>query len=139
MPKIYVLDACAIIASLKNEEGADKVENIFISQNKSNDIKIIMHKINLLEVYYDVIKRCGEATAKNVLAEIKKNPIKIISQLSNQLFFEAGKLKAKYRISLADSIALSMAYLQNGMLVTSDHHEFDIIEQKEKISFCWIR
>jgi len=139
MPKIYVLDACAIIASLKNENGADKVENIFISQKKSNDIKIIMHKINLLEVYYDVVKRCGEATAKNVLAEIKKNPIKIISRFSNQIFFEAGKLKAKYRISLADSIALSTAYLQKGVLVTSDHHEFDIVEQKEKISFYWIR
>jgi uncharacterized protein with PIN domain len=85
MPKIYVLDACAIIASLKNENGADKVENIFISQKKSHDT-IIMHKINLLEVYYDVVKRCGEATAKNVLAEIKKNPIKIISQFSNPMF-----------------------------------------------------
>jgi PIN domain nuclease of toxin-antitoxin system len=138
MPKIYVLDACAIIASLKNENGADNVENIFVSQKKSKDI-IIMHKINLLEVYYDVVKRCGEATAKNVLAEIKKNPIKIISQFSNSIFFEAGKLKAKYKISLADSIALSMAYLQKGVLVTSDHHEFDIIEQKEKISFYWIR
>jgi len=139
MPKIYVLDACAIIASLKNEEGANKVENIFISQKKSNDMQIIMHKINLLEVYYDVVKRCGEAAAKNVLAEIKRNPIKIISLFSNQLFFEAGKLKAKYRISLADSIALSLTYLQKGILVTSDHHEFDIIEQKEKISFYWIR
>ncbi len=139
MPKIYVLDACAIIASLKNEDGADKVENIFISRKKSNDIKIIMHKINLLEVYYDVVKRCGEATAKNVLTEIKKNPIEIISPFSNRIFFQAGKLKAKYRISLADSIALSTAYLQKGVLVTSDHHEFDIVEQKEKISFYWIR
>jgi len=103
MPKIYVLDACAIIASLKNENGADKVENIFISQKKSHDT-IIMHKINLLEVYYDVVKRCGEAIAK-----------------------------------LANSIALSMAYLQKGILVTSDHHEFDIVEQREKISFYWIR
>jgi predicted nucleic acid-binding protein len=136
---MYILDACAIIASLKNEDGAEKVENIFISQKKSNDIKIVMHKLNLLEVYYDVIKRCGETAAKNVLSEIKRNPIQIISQFSNSVFLEAGKLKAKYRISLADSIALSMAYLQNGALVTSDHHEFDIIEQKEKISFCWIR
>jgi len=139
MPKIYVLDACAIIASLKNEEGTDKVENIFISQKKSNDIKIVMTKINLLEVYYDIVKRCGEASAKSVLAEIKRNPIKIISQFPNSVFFEAGKLKAKYKISLADSIALATAYLQKGALVTSDHHEFDVIEKNEKISFCWIR
>ena len=32
-------------------------------------------------------------------------------------------------VSLADSI----------VLVTSDHHEFDIVEQREKISFYWIR
>jgi len=139
MSKVYVLDACAIIASLKNEDGTEKVENIFISQKKYNDIKIVMHKVNLLEVYYDVVKRCGESVAKNVLSEIKKNPIKIISPISDTLFFKAGILKAKYRISLADSIALSTAYLLKGMLVTSDHHEFDIVEQKEKISFCWIR
>jgi len=30
-----------------------------------------MHKVNLLEVYYDVVKRCGEPIAKNVLSEIK--------------------------------------------------------------------
>jgi predicted nucleic acid-binding protein len=98
-----------------------------------------MHKVNLLEVYYDVVKRCGETIAKNVFSEIKRNPIKIISPISNSVFFEAGRLKAKYKISLADSIALSTAYLLKGNLVTSDHHEFDIIEQKEKSSFCWIR
>ena len=39
----------------------------------------------------------------------------------------------------ADSIALAQTLILDGELLTSDHHEFDVIEEKEDISFCWIR
>ena len=52
---------------------------------------------------------------------------------------EAGRLKSKYRISLADSIALAEALILGGELLTCDHHEFDVIKKKEPINFMWIR
>ena len=53
---------------------------------------------------------------------------------------EAGRLKACYRISIADSVALAEASVSWGRLLTADHHEFDAVEKKEgNIGFCWIR
>lgn len=50
-----------------------------------------------------------------------------------------GKCKASYRISFADSFALAQAKVSSSVLLTSDHHEFDIIESKEDIDFAWVR
>ena len=40
---------------------------------------------------------------------------------------------------LADSIALAQAIVSSAELLTSDHLEFDPIEGKEGLRFCWIR
>jgi predicted nucleic acid-binding protein len=60
-------------------------------------------------------------------------------KLSDKVFTEAGRFKASYKISLADSIALAETSVSGGKLLTADHHEFDIIEKQEKIKFNWIR
>ena len=52
---------------------------------------------------------------------------------------EAGRLKATYRISLADSIALAEASVSGGILLTADHHELELVEKNENIVFHWIR
>lgn len=137
MRERYVLDACAIIAALTNEPGVNVVADIFDKARK--DVEVVVNKINLLEVYYDVLRRCGKETADDVLHEFKMNPIDIVSEISDEVFMEAGRLKAAYRISLADSIALAETFVRGGKLVTSDHHEFDVIEENENIGFIWIR
>ena len=53
--KHYVMDACAMLALLCNEQGADKVAEILNTANKGN-VTIEMHKANLLEVYYDLLR-----------------------------------------------------------------------------------
>ena len=45
---IYVLDACAVLAYINNEIGADKVEQLLMSQQR-----VFMASINLLEICYD--------------------------------------------------------------------------------------
>ena len=55
------------------------------------------------------------------------------------LFAEAGRLKASYKISFADSFALAQTIVSGGELLTSDRHEFEVIEGKEDIRFVWIR
>jgi predicted nucleic acid-binding protein len=61
------------------------------------------------------------------------------SKISDEIFLEAGRLKASYKISLADSIVLAEALVTNAKLLTADHHEFDVIEENEEILFLWIR
>ena len=74
----------------------------------------------------------------NILNHIKELNI-IIGEFTDKIFLEAGRLKATYRISLADSIALAEAIVSDGILLTADHHEFDLIETSEEIKFLWIR
>jgi predicted nucleic acid-binding protein len=134
--KNYVLDACAVMAFIHDEPGADNIENILNMAN-TNEANVFIHKINLLEVYYDVFRYKGKQVADDVLTEIKQ--IEIISNIPDELFFEAGRLKASYKISLADSFAIACASVYHAELVTADHHELDVVESKENIKFLWIR
>jgi len=134
----YVLDACAMLAVLSNESGADVVDDIY-EKASSGEVGLAMNKLNLLEVYYDLLRTYGKDRANEVLEEIRQLPIKIYSELSDEIFFEAGRLKTTYNISVADSIALAQAKSINGAIVTADHHEFDVIEEKESINIHWIR
>jgi len=131
----YILDACALIAALSDEPGVEMIEPLFLRA----DAEIAMNKLNLLEVYYHVYRRAGAKAADEVLAEIGRSPIRVLAEISNAVFKEAGRLKASYRISLADAVALAEASVSGGSLVTSDHHEFDPVQKAENISFVWIR
>ena len=75
----------------------------------------------------------------NFYKKFKQLPINIYHEISDEIFTEAGRLKASYKISLADSVALAQAIVSGGALLTADHHEFDAIEKHEKIRFEWIR
>jgi len=134
----YALDACALIALLQNEQGAEIVSDAFNAAYRG-EAEIIIHKANLLEVYYDAYHYRGREQADLMVVEIKKRPIQINSEITDDIFTEAGRLKATYRISFADSFALAQAKIFDGALLTSDHHEFDLVENSEDIEFAWIR
>jgi predicted nucleic acid-binding protein len=140
MAEAYVVDACALIAVLMDEEGSDILASKFAAAlDESSGVSIFMHKLNLLEVYYDVFRRLGKVIADSVVDEVKGNPITIVSDIDDGLFKEAGRLKASYSISLADTFAVSLAKANGAKLITSDHHEFDVLEEKGEASFLWIR
>jgi predicted nucleic acid-binding protein len=133
-----VLDACALLAYLYDENGADFMQSIFESAKKNN-VSIFMNAVNLLEVYYDILKTHGEHTAKETLNSIIHFPISVTYKIDEIIIEEAGKLKSKYRISLADSIGLAQSIVFNAHFVSADHHELDIVEANETIQFTWFR
>ena len=134
----YVLDACAVIAFINDEEGAEIIEKILLGAVKKEN-KVIINKINLLEIYYNFAREYDSETLKEAYYRIISLPMEINDLLNDDLFYEAARLKATYRISLADSIALAEASIRKAELLTSDHHEFDIVEANEKIRFRWFR
>jgi len=138
MTNIYVLDACALIAFLYDEQGADKVQKL-LEDSYTNTAEIFMHKINVLEVYYNIFKVEGEEKAQLFYSQLYKLPITVIDTISEPTFIKAGRLKALYKLSIADSLAIAETTIRKAALLTSDHHEFDIIEDKEDITFFWIR
>jgi predicted nucleic acid-binding protein len=134
----YVLDANAIVALLKNEEGADVVDNILV-QAAAGTCYACMNKYNLLEVYYGFYREDGEAFADEQVRAIHESPIAIIDMLSDDVFRQAGRIKAKYKLSLADAVVLGQGLAGGAVIVTSDHHEFETVEKNEKITFLWFR
>ncbi len=134
----YVLDACAVIAFILDEEGAGKVEKL-LSLSSEKKCSLFINKINLLEIYYNFRKEYDADTLEEAYSRILRLPVTIIDSISDKVFYEAGRLKSNYKVSLADAIALAEAKTRGAMLVTADHHEFDILDKKENIKFHWIR
>ena len=138
MSNTCVLDACALIAMLHHEPGADAVFDVLAASTRQGH-GVLMHRVNLLEVYYDAYRRGGAAHAKQLMQIIRRSRIVIVSTLDDTVFEHVGRLKTLYRLSLADTIALATALLHDATLVTGDHHEMDIIEKQEPIRFHWFR
>jgi PIN domain nuclease of toxin-antitoxin system len=132
------MDACALIASVAGERGSENVHKM-LNAAFDRDIVIIMNKITVLEVYYDIYRTYSKENAVKFLNDIKSIPIEINSEITDDLLKEAGRFKVTYKISLADSIVLAEAKINNASIITADHHEFNIIEQSEDIDFFWIR
>jgi predicted nucleic acid-binding protein len=138
MINVYIFDACALIAVLTNEKGADIVKDL-LQKAVNGEIRVLMHKLNFLEVYYDIYKQYGEEQAVKLIYDISISPIEIEDTITDDIFIMAGKLKALYKISLADSIGLATAMISGGYFVTADHHELDIVQEKEYSKIVFIR
>ena len=138
MNDFYILDACAVIAFLSKEPGGAEVYAL-LRRAERGEIKLFMHNLNLLEVYYGLRRAHGEASSRTSLDYIKHLPITFLSEIVGEPFIEAGRLKANYKISLADAILVSEAFILGATVVTADHHELDAVERVEPIRFYWIR
>lgn len=136
--KTFTVDACALIAYLFDEEGADLFENLLI-RARNNEVEMIMHMVNLGEVYYDALKRNDFVTAQTTYDHVKQLPIRFEKCISNQLLFKAGELKTSYRMSYADSFAAAQTILLNAELLTTDHKEFEPLAQANAIRIKWLR
>ena len=130
----FVLDACAVLALIRGEQGMEIVRNTIKS-----DAEVLLHSVTFLEIYYNIAKELGFDCADLYYEHMKQTKIEIIYQITENTIKNAGYYKSKYKISLGDAFVLATAKEQNAKIATSDHHEFDIIEQSENINILWIR
>ena len=132
---IVVLDACSLIAFFNDERGAEIVSKILQEVNR-----IEISAINLLEIAYDAVRRTGDsASATKIIEIVSALPVHICWDLDAALIKSASSFKARFRISMADAVALALAEKLSAPLVTCDHHEFDPIENSGQARFLWIR
>jgi len=132
----YVLDACAIIAIAKLEQGHETVNSLF-TKAINNKAGLLMHQINLLEVYNYIAKYHSATAADTMLNEIMKLPITIVKDFNLKC---ASRFYTAHKVSIADSIALATAHEYNAKLVTADYHDMKQIELADASpQFLWIR
>jgi PIN domain nuclease of toxin-antitoxin system len=133
----YVLDACAALAFLNDEEGADVVEDL-LNRAAAGKIFLSMSIINLLEVYYNELRDKDAEVAQVVLDMVRHYSIKVIDRVSDFIFHEAARLKVTHKMSLADAIGLATTAELSGTFVSSDHSELEAVENSEQIPFLWL-
>jgi predicted nucleic acid-binding protein len=133
----YIFDACALLTFLNDEAGAESVEGL-LQKAENAEIVVNMSIINLLEVYYDRIKTGKKLEIQAFLDFMQTAPIKGINSISGFVYHEAARLKASYKIALADAIGLATAMEFSAQFVTSDHAELEEVDQHEPIRFLWL-
>jgi predicted nucleic acid-binding protein len=133
----YVLDACALIAYFKGEEGHEAIARIF-EKALFGEVRLTMSKYNLLEVYYGFYRDDGRERAEEVFHDALSLPVEIIDELDDAVFREAGRFKARYSLALADAVALGLAAVSGKPLVTGDR-EFSPVEKGEGAAILWFR
>jgi PIN domain nuclease of toxin-antitoxin system len=128
-----ILDAHALMAFLEKEPGFKKIESLFKSAAEKADYLLIT-SVNLGEVFYIILRECGEDKAREVEEIVQTLPIKVIDA-DWKLTREAAKLKAFKKMSYADCFAAALASMHKGELITGDP-EFKAVE--EQIKIMWI-
>lgn len=131
----YVVDACALIAYLRDEPGAEVMEDLMTAPQNV----LSMHAVTLGEVYYDTRRVRDVALARQVLADVAILPIAVVRDLSDDLLVAAGEFKVAHRISYADAFVLALAHSTGASVVTTDHREFDPVAQAGQVAFYWLR
>lgn len=128
-----ILDAHGLLVFLEKEVGFEKVEQFFVNAVEKDNY-LLMTSVNFGEVYYIVLRECGQEKAYEIENVIKTLPIEIIDVDMN-LAREAARFKATNKISYADCFAAALAKLHKGEVVTGDK-EFKALENEVKI--IWI-
>jgi predicted nucleic acid-binding protein len=131
----HCLDACAVITYLRAEVGAEILRGII----EQPITLLAMHVCHLGEVYYDFLRADGVAAAQTVWEGVLELPLELRRDVDDVFIKRVGTIKIEEKVSVADAFAPALAERLQVPLVTTDHHEFDPIEQKGRFRFLWLR
>lgn len=123
----FVLDSYALLAFFRNEDGAEKVEQI-LNEAVTDKHQLYMTCINAGEVYYMSSRKDGITKAEIAWKAMRQFPILII-EADLEFTLAAAKLKAKYSISYADAFAAVLTIKRKATLITGDS-EFNALKNE---------
>ncbi|MBI5963088.1 MAG: type II toxin-antitoxin system VapC family toxin [Chloroflexi bacterium] len=121
----YVLDTFALLAYLKNEPAAARIEKVLETAGKEK-CRLFVSIINLGEILYITERRGGVSKAQDVLALIRQLPVEILPA-DEQAVFSAAHIKASHALSYADAFAAAAAIRESAVILTNDP-EFATVE-----------
>ncbi|MHB1361168.1 MAG: PIN domain-containing protein [Thermoleophilia bacterium] len=131
----WVLDASALLAYLKREEGFRKVKAV-LSAAAEGGAEVLINEINLGEVYSVIAKQRSLSAADSIVSEwLPLIPVTPISNSMADIIAVAG-LTARLGLHYADSFAAITAGQRNGVLLTTDR---DFEKVAGEIRIHWLR
>jgi uncharacterized protein len=133
MKKRRLLDSFAVLSWLQGEPGASVVAEL-LAEAKASHERLLLHEVNLAEVYYLTIRRAGEDRARSIAAQLLHLPVRIVAS-TPEILWQAARLKAQHPLSLADAFAAATAILMDATIITGDP-EFRAID--DLVDIRWI-
>lgn len=129
-----VLDSFALIAYFRDEIGAEAVENLLVTANKT-DTPLHMSEVNYAEVKYSIVKKDGAEAWAKATKILQGLPIEF-HPVTHAMAETAADFKARFKLSLADAFAAALAKERKAELLTGDR-EFKALEKEIKV--VWLK
>lgn len=130
--KKFILDSWAILSFLHKEKSHKKIKE-FLAFASKGKVHLFVSIVNLVEVYYKLIRKVGRDEAIKTVCSLQKIPIETVSA-TDDLVFKMAEVKADYPIALADCFAIAVALDKKAPILTGDP-EFKKVEELIKIEW----
>ncbi|MCF3649253.1 type II toxin-antitoxin system VapC family toxin [Synoicihabitans lomoniglobus] len=127
-----VLDSFALITYLRDQPGADHVEQL-MQEAATQQRTLWMTKVNYAEVHDMLVREEGAKIWTDCEAAIDGLPIRFVSA-DRSLANRAAQFKAAHKLSLADAFSAALAQTLDALLVTGDP-EFTPLAEEIKIDW----
>lgn len=121
-PDSIVLDTKPLIKLFAGEEGWEDVQEI-LSQVEQGRLEAAISVVTLTEVYYKYVREQRIDLAKTRTEQLRRGLNIGIIPVGPEVAVQAGELKGKYPVSIADAFIAACARVQ-GASVVSDDPEF---------------
>jgi len=129
----FVLDACAMLAYLNNEEGSALIEAI-LKKAEKNEASVFITAMDLAEIYHIVLKEEGREKALKTMVLIKNLPVKSIG-LDEPLLMSAGEIRVQFPLTLGDALVVAVAKSREAKVITGDR---DFKKVEKEVEVVWI-
>lgn len=130
MAESYVLDTSAVLTYVKAEEGSDAIEDILLLAKRGKHV-VYLSFISFMELYYIGWQEKGENIAKELIVLVESLPVERVDS-HPRLTLLAGRIKANYKLSVADAFIGATAIDKKAVLVHKDP-EFEAISRYVEI------
>jgi predicted nucleic acid-binding protein len=110
----FLLDTSALLTLIEDEPGAERVEQLLRTAS------IVIPWMCIFEVTYVTQQERGVTEAERRYALLRSLPVTHLWEHDEALLLTAARLKAQFRLPLADTIIAACALRGNAILVHKD-------------------
>ncbi|MDR1190233.1 MAG: PIN domain-containing protein [Verrucomicrobiales bacterium] len=128
----HVFDSYALLAYLRDEDGADAVQTVLEQASRSGN-NVQMCEVNYAEVQYMIRRKHGADAWAHIAGVLPGLPISFVAA-GRELSDWAAEFKARHKMSLTDAYAAALAKKFKAELVTGDA-EFKPLADEIKIKW----
>ncbi|HEX8391612.1 MAG TPA: PIN domain-containing protein [Longimicrobium sp.] len=123
MGRTLVFDSSALIAVLEEEPGGAEAGALLADRGN----ECVVHAVNVVEVYYDMLRRGGRPRAQRALRALHALGLTRDRRMNAHFVKQVATLKSARKVSLADCFCIALTVSVKGEMITADRHEMAAI------------